>query len=54
MEVLGESGYVKGDSAEATEQKARRLVRRMKLSEEDAEVWLGMFRKIAGRLQRGE
>jgi tRNA/rRNA methyltransferase len=54
METLSESGYVKGESGIATEQKVRRLVRRMRLNEEDAEVWLGMVRKILGRLRRGE
>jgi TrmH family RNA methyltransferase len=54
IEALSESGYVKGDSANATEQKVRRLVRRMQLSEEDAELWLGMVRKMLGRLRRGE
>jgi tRNA/rRNA methyltransferase len=54
MEALSVSDYVKGESAGATEQKVRRLVRRMQLSEEDAELWLGMVRKILGRLRRGE
>jgi TrmH family RNA methyltransferase len=52
IEALSESGYVKGESASATEQKVRRLVRRMQLNEEDAELWLGMIRKILGRLRR--
>ena len=54
IEALSVSDYVKGESADATEQKVRRLVRRMQLSEEDAELWLGMVRKILGRLRRGE
>jgi TrmH family RNA methyltransferase len=54
IEALTESGYVKGESSNATEQKVRRLVLRMQLNEEDAEVWLGMVRKILGRLRRSE
>ena len=36
--------------AAATEEKLRRMVRRMNLSEKDAELWLGMLRQIGWRI----
>ena len=52
LDALQESGYVKGDSEVATEQKVRRLVRRMRLGEEDSELWLGMLKKMLWRMRR--
>jgi tRNA/rRNA methyltransferase len=49
LEVLRKSGYVNPGAASA-EEKFRRLVRRMELKGNDAEVWLGMFRQIAWKL----
>jgi tRNA/rRNA methyltransferase len=54
FEVLGASGYVKPRVAAATEAKLRRMVRRMNLSESDAEVWLGMLRQMQWKLGSGE
>ena len=51
MEALDASGYVKGDSAAASELKIRRLIRRMALDEQDAELWQGMLRKIVWKLK---
>lgn len=45
LDVLRESGYTKPGTEAATEEKSRRLVRRMNLSEEDAELWTGMLGK---------
>jgi TrmH family RNA methyltransferase len=53
FENLSASGYVKGDSDAATEQKLRRLVKRLKLSEADAELWLGMLRKMNWKIRQG-
>ncbi len=50
LDVLNASGYVKPRVAVATEEKLRRLVRRMNLSGADAEFWLGMLRQIGWRL----
>jgi tRNA/rRNA methyltransferase len=50
FEVLRESGYVKARAVETTEEKVRRMVRRLHLEEPDAEVWLGMVRQIAWKL----
>lgn len=48
--TLSASGYVKPGIAASTEQKLRRLVRRLRLPSEDAEIWLGMLRQIAWKL----
>jgi tRNA C32,U32 (ribose-2'-O)-methylase TrmJ len=52
LDVLRESGYVHARVAGSTELKTRRLVRRMRLSGHDAEVWLGMLRQIAWKLNQ--
>jgi tRNA/rRNA methyltransferase len=52
LDVLGESGYTKPGTEAATEEKTRRLVRRMNLSEEDAELWTGMLTRIRLNLRR--
>jgi len=51
LEALRASGYLKPGAAELTEEKLRRLVRRLHLSSADAEVWLGMLRQILWKLQ---
>jgi tRNA/rRNA methyltransferase len=53
LDVLRDSGYVK-PRAVAAEEKLRRLVRRMALNANDAEVWLGMLRQIAWKLGLNE
>lgn len=50
FDVLRESGYVKERTAASTEQKLRRLVRRLDLTPEDALVFLGMLRQIAWKV----
>lgn len=49
LEVLRTSGYVKPRIV-AAEEKLRRLVRRMELNDNDAEVLLGMLRQVAWKL----
>lgn len=51
LDSLHISGYVKQRTASSTEEKVRRLVRRMALDEPDAEVWLGMLRQILWKLR---
>jgi TrmH family RNA methyltransferase len=53
LEVLRASGYVNPRAA-AAEEKLRRLVRRMQLRGNDAEVLLGMMRQIAWKLGADE
>jgi TrmH family RNA methyltransferase len=49
FKVLSVSGFV-NPRAVAAEEKLRRLVRRLELRGNDAEVWLGMLRQIAWKL----
>ncbi len=51
FEVLRASGYVEPRGAAATEEKLRRMVRRMNLNSMDAELWLGMLRQVAWKLE---
>ncbi len=53
LEVLRLSGFVKPAASVLAEEKLRRLIRRLKLSSSDSEVWLGMLRHILWELQRG-
>ena len=52
FEALEASGYVKPRATVAAEEKLRRLVRRLNLPAEDADVWLGMLRQILWKLQQ--
>lgn len=51
MEVLAASGYTQPKTVTSTRLKVRRLLRRMDLATEDAELWLGILRQIAWRIQ---
>jgi TrmH family RNA methyltransferase len=53
LEILRDSGYIK-PRAVAAEEKLRRLVRRLQLKGNDAEVLLGMLRQIAWKLGASE
>ncbi len=46
LEALRTSGYVPPLGEAAAEEKVRRLLRRMNLERNDAELWLGMVRQI--------
>jgi tRNA/rRNA methyltransferase len=46
IEVLGECGYVNPVTAASTEEKVRRLVRRLDIPARDAPVLLGMLRQV--------
>jgi tRNA/rRNA methyltransferase len=50
LEVLRATGYVKPRVARATEEKLRRMLRRLNLSTDDAELWLGILRQIRWKL----
>jgi len=52
--VLRTSGYMKTPSAAPLEQKVRRLVRRLQLQADDAEVWLGMLRQVLWKVRSGK
>lgn len=51
LELARASGYVNPRTAASTEEKIRRLVRRLDLPERDAAVWFGIFRQILWKLE---
>ena len=51
LEVLSISGYATPATIAATEEKVRRMVRRMNLNTRDAELWLGILRQILWKLR---
>ena len=52
FEALRASGYLKAKTSAYTEAKIRRRVRRLKLSTEDAEAWIGMLRQMNWKMRR--
>ncbi|MFZ0314110.1 MAG: RNA methyltransferase [Candidatus Korobacteraceae bacterium] len=54
LEALHVSGYVKPIAATSTEERVRRLVRRMDVASKDAELWLGMLRQMLWKIRSGE
>jgi TrmH family RNA methyltransferase len=53
LEALRTSGYLKGAGLTG-DAKVRRLVRRLALQAEDADVWLGMLRQILWKLRSSD
>ena len=51
LDALRESGYLEPRAATLTQEKTRRLLRRLNLSASDAEAWLGMLRQILWKLR---
>jgi tRNA/rRNA methyltransferase len=54
LDALRASGYVPSGAEGTTEEKVRRLVRRLNFQTADAEVLLGMFRQIVWKLHTNE
>ncbi len=54
LEALHVSGYVNPISVSSTEERVRRMVRRLNLSPEDAVLWLGMYRQMLWKMRDGE
>ena len=52
LDALRASGYLEQRLVAAKEEKLRRMVRRLNLSADDAEVWLGMLRQIEWKLKQ--
>jgi tRNA C32,U32 (ribose-2'-O)-methylase TrmJ len=50
LDVLGRSGYINPSIAGSTENKIRRLVRRLNLSTRDAPVALGILRQVLWKI----
>jgi len=53
LEALTLSGYVKPRAAASTEEKVRRMVRRLRIPASDADVWIGTLRQILWKLRSG-
>ena len=51
LETLHKSGYIAPRGEEMAEEKLRRMLRRFSMTESDAEVLLGMVRKILWKLE---
>jgi TrmH family RNA methyltransferase len=51
LEALHVSGYVNPIAVTSTEERVRRMIRRLTLSSEDAELWQGMLRQILWRIR---
>jgi len=54
LDALHLSGYANPSAAASTEDKVRRMVRRLNLQPADAEVLLGMLRQIVWKLRAGD
>ena len=52
LEALRKSGYVAARGEATAEEKLRRMLRRFSMEAADAEVLLGMVRKILWKLER--
>lgn len=48
--MLEKSGYTNEVTAVSTEEKVRRLVRRLEISKKDVPVLLGMFRQVLWKM----
>ena len=53
-DVLSTSSYMLPQRAAETEQRIRRMVRRLKLSAQDVEAWLGILRHVQWQLRYGK
>lgn len=53
-DVLSTSSYMLPQRAAETEQRIRRMVRRLKLSAQDVEAWLGILRHVQWQMRYGK
>jgi tRNA/rRNA methyltransferase len=53
-DLLSTSSYMLPQRAADTEQRIRRMVRRLKLSTRDVEAWLGILRHVQWRMRSGK
>jgi tRNA C32,U32 (ribose-2'-O)-methylase TrmJ len=54
LRALEKSGYVAPRGKATAEEKLRRMLRRFALEEDDAEVFLGMVKKVLWKLEEGK
>ena len=52
LDALNESGYIKPGTTVSTQEKIRRLVRRLNLPADDTELWLGILRQILWKVRK--
>ena len=53
LEALERSGYINPIAQANTQERVRRMVRRLNLSSQDAELWLGMLRQMLWKIRTG-
>jgi len=51
VEALGASGYIPVGGDRTMQEKVRRMVRRLQIPGDDAELWMGMLRQILWKLE---
>jgi TrmH family RNA methyltransferase len=54
LDALHESGFLEMRRVADSEERIRRLVRRLKLPARDAVIWLGIFRQIVWKMRSGD
>lgn len=54
LEALHLSGYINPIAVTSTEERVRRMVRRLNLSSKDSELWLGMLRQMLWKIRAAE
>jgi TrmH family RNA methyltransferase len=54
IDALRASGYLEQKPVAAKEEKIRRMVRRLELSSDDAELWLGMLRQMVWKMKQSD
>jgi TrmH family RNA methyltransferase len=52
LDALDESGYIKPGTTVPTQEKVRRLIRRLSVPAGDTEVWLGILRQILWKVRK--
>ncbi len=54
LDILSTSTHMSPDRAPSTEERVRRMVRRLKVSARDSEAWLGILRQILWEMRYGK
>ncbi len=54
MDALQTSGFLDRRRVSDADERIRRLVRRLRLPERDAVIWLGMLRQMLWKMKEGE
>jgi len=54
LDILSTSTHMSPDRAPSTEERVRRMFRRLNVSARDAEAWLGILRQILWEMRHGK